>query len=261
VSCPASPSPGPAASSGLGPIRELEALEERHADRSFADLREKVVAGDDEAWRDLVEKYSRFVWTVALRLLAGSRGDREEQVQETYRRVFERLRRDDFRLLRGFRGRCRFSTYLYRMVQTARSDVQRREIRDREHAEPVDFTDEVNRKIEAAMAETANGCDAGTGPAFAGEGRPSPELIRGEVERIAAALDPRERILVKLRFRKGLKLRELATTLGYRDTNDAAYALRKALKRLGAGALLGTDHWTEDEREMVREALRAALLE
>ena len=252
---PAPPPPVPAAPAGLGPIRELAALERRHADRDFADLRAAVLAGDREAWVALVEKYSRFVWTVALRLLAGASGELEEQVQETYRRVFERLRRDDFRLLRGFRGQCRFSTYLYRMVQTARSDVQRREIRDRERAEPVDFSDECNRRLEAVLAERAPDTPSPDALPL------RPDDVRWEVERMAATLAPRERILLRLRFRKGLKLRELAGALGYRDTNDAAYALRKALKRLVPGSQVGAARRSDAERELLLEALREVLLE
>ncbi len=235
-------------------VERLAALEDRHAARSFEEIRSALLAGETGAWRVLVEKYSRFVYTVALRLLAGAPGDRAEQVQDTYCRVFDRLRRDDYRLIRGFRGGCRFSTYLYRVVQTARCDVQRGDIRDRERMEPVDFTDEVNRKIEAAVARDSGDPAPADGVLDAGG-------LRREVERLVDGVSPRDRILLRLRFRKGLKLRELAEALGYRDTNAAAYALRRALKHFDPLKALGRGDWSASDRERVHEALWEVLLE
>ena len=39
-------------------------------------------------------------------------------------------------------------------------------------------------------------------------------------------------IVLVLRFRDGLKLREIASVAGYKDTNAAAHVLRRALGRL-----------------------------
>ena len=118
--------------------------------------------------------------------------------------------------------------------------------------------DAVARKLHRKLEAAATAMDR---PADGDFPRVSADSIRREVEHLASALTPRERILVRLRFRQGLKLRELATTLGYRDTNDAAYALRKALKRLDPGTLFATDDWSDAERDSLRGALREVLLE
>ncbi len=126
----------------------------------------------------------------------------------------------------------------------------------------MDFTDDVNRKIEAAAgqdpaiasARAASAPDAGTDGLDAGR-------LRREVERLAEGASPRDRILLRLRFRKGLKLRELADALGYRDTNAAAYALKRALRPFDPLRALGRGDWTESDRERVQEALWEVLLE
>jgi RNA polymerase sigma factor (sigma-70 family) len=227
-------------------VDDLAALEDRHRSVSFEELRRDVLAEGAGAWRRFVEKYSRFVYTVALKFLADRPDDREERAQEIYCRVFERLRRDRARALREFRGNCRFSTYLFRVVQSARADVLRRDIRDRERLDCVDFADEANRGLEAASPA------ARTAEPIPGV---SPERLRAELARILDGLSPRDTLILKLRFQKGLKLRELGDLLGYRDTNAAAYALRKALRRFEPLAAVGDGGLSEGDRARVLAVL------
>jgi RNA polymerase sigma-70 factor, ECF subfamily len=53
--------------------------------------------GDREAWRDLVETYSRYVYAIILRGYRLSESDAEDVFQDVFARVFERLEtlRDD----------------------------------------------------------------------------------------------------------------------------------------------------------------------
>jgi RNA polymerase sigma factor (sigma-70 family) len=239
-------------SSPANPFAALAALEDRHRSLTFADAREAVLAGHEGGWRVFVEKYSRFVYTVALRLLTDPPPQREEQAQQVYCSVFERLRRDDFRILRDFQGRCRFTTYLFRMVQTSRSSLLRGVQRERERVDYVDFADEANRAvIAAADAEEADR----EAPAL------SPEKLRHEIERLLDDLSPRERLLVKLRFQKGLKLREIAEVLGLRDTNAAAYELRKALQRFEPLSALAGGDWSSPEQKLVLGVLERQLFQ
>jgi RNA polymerase sigma factor (sigma-70 family) len=228
------------------PFEALSALEDRHRSLTFAEARRAVIEDREDGWRIFVEKYSRFVYTVALRLLTDPPQQREERAQQIYCSVFERLQRDDYRILREFQGRCRFTTYLFRMVQTARSSVLRRVQRERERIDYVDFADEMNRGLLAAAKAEDPDRDA---PAL------SPEKLRGATERLLADLSPRERLLVRLRFQKGLKLRELAEVLSLRDTNAAAYALRKALERFEPLAALGGGGWSGPEEKLVLAVL------
>jgi len=53
-------------------LDRLAGLERRHRDRAFETLRTALLGGDRDAWSLIVEKYSRFVYTVALQLLSGA---------------------------------------------------------------------------------------------------------------------------------------------------------------------------------------------
>jgi RNA polymerase sigma factor (sigma-70 family) len=241
------------ASEGFSYLERLASLEDRHQSLSFEEVRDLVFADDEQGWRIFVEKYSRFVYSVALRLLAGLIKGKEDVAQEIYCHVFAHLQGDDYRVLRQFQSRCKFTTYLFRMVQTARSTVLRREVRDSERTDYVDFSDEATRAIEAIAAEGESA--APDLPSI------SPDRLRGEIERAAESLSDREKLLLKLRFQKGLKLRELAETLGYRDTNDAAYALRKALGSLSLSEILDPGEWTDEDRRQAMEILNDVLFQ
>src|SRR5689334_16979066 len=60
-------------------------------------LVERCRHGDREAWRDLVEEYSRYVYAIIMRGYRLSESDAEDVYQEVFARVFERLEtlRDD----------------------------------------------------------------------------------------------------------------------------------------------------------------------
>src|SRR6478752_5311208 len=60
-------------------------------------LVERCRHGDREAWRDLVEEYSRYVYAIIMRGYRLSESDAEDVYQDVFARVFERLEtlRDD----------------------------------------------------------------------------------------------------------------------------------------------------------------------
>lgn len=226
---------------GLGAVLDrLAGLETRHRDRSFEALRSALFAGDRDAWKHLVEKYSRFVYTVALQLLAGA-PQREEVATSVYARVFERLAARDFRLLRGFGGRCRFTTYLYRMVQSER----------REHfrAERADAGDRLDARRSEPLAATS-----APAPVL------RPDLVREAVRGALERLTPPERMLLLCRFRDGLKLREIAELFGFKNSSAADRAVRAALARLDLlRELYRTHRLGEAEYATLERALREQL--
>jgi RNA polymerase sigma factor (sigma-70 family) len=228
-----------AARSGLAAVLDrLAGLEARQRDCSFETLRSAVLAGERDAWKRFVEKYSRFAYTVALQLLSGA-PDREEAAASIYARVFERLASRDFRLLRNFEGRCRFTTYLYRVVQSERKEHLRASRAD-PAAEPLE---------PRAAGPPAR--DVSPEPVL------RPEIVREAVRRALAGLGPRERTLLLCRFRDGLKLREIAELFGFKDTNVAARALNAALARLDLLKALDAEHRLgEAEHAALARALR-----
>jgi len=74
--------------------------------------------GEEEAFDQLVERYSSMVWSLLTRFL-GQREAREDLVQETFLRVVKARDR--------YQPSARFSTYLYRIVYNlAINETQRR---------------------------------------------------------------------------------------------------------------------------------------
>ncbi len=68
---------------------------------------EKVLNGDADAYRFLVEKHKNLAYTVAYRM-SGNREDAEEIAQDAFVKVY--------RSLKSFRGKAKFSTWLYRII-------------------------------------------------------------------------------------------------------------------------------------------------
>ena len=71
------------------------------------DCIEKVVAGDRNAFAFLVDRYKDMVFSVALRM-ARNTEEAEEIAQDAFVKAFLSLA--------SFRGKARFSTWLYRIV-------------------------------------------------------------------------------------------------------------------------------------------------
>jgi RNA polymerase sigma factor (sigma-70 family) len=222
-------------------LRDLGALEARHRDVSLEDIRERLEADPPRGWRLFVEKYSRFVWSVALQLSRGL-DDPEEFAAEIYRRVFVRLEKSDFALLRGFEGRCDFRTYLYRIVRTERFRLFRRR--------------GVERGAQEVLEREAA---AGDRPAPSAPPWSGPEA-RQAVRECLDELSEEDRQVLVLRFATGLKLRELVEPIGARDLNDAAYRLRRALSRCSALARAREGPgWNEDAFRAAASTLRETL--
>src|SRR5688572_4291905 len=69
----------------------------------------KVLAGDSNAFGDLVKKYQNYVFTLAYRF-THHREDAEEVAQDIFLKAY--------RSLADFRGNAKFSTWLYTIVYT-----------------------------------------------------------------------------------------------------------------------------------------------
>lgn len=86
---------------------------------------ERVVGGDVQAFRILVDRYQPACARYALRML-GERSDAEDVVQETFLRAY--------RSLDGYRDDGRFRAWLFRiLVNQCRSHASRRHRLDRNH--------------------------------------------------------------------------------------------------------------------------------
>ena len=166
-------------------------------------------AGDEEAYRRLVERHSRNVFRLAYRMTR-SEHDAEDVVQDAFIKAFRRLD--------SFESRANFGTWLHRIAANCAYDVLRvRERRKRE--EPLE-TDPENPEARAQ-------------PSLA----PAPDRlalsadVRDRVARAMARLSPLERSAFVLRHHQGLSIREIGVALGL-DTSATKHSIFRAVRKM-----------------------------
>ena len=169
-----------------------------------SELIDRCKAGDEAAWRQLVEATQRDVYTLCLRILRDP-DDAAEATQDVYLKVW--------RGLGSFRGDALFTTWLYRVAANAALTRQRsrKRRRDRETGD-----EEVLTQVAAAgsvEAEAAARID-----------------VRA-LEKCVDRLPDHYRSVVLLRDVYGLSLGEIASQLKISET-AAKVRLHRARKKL-----------------------------
>ncbi len=156
------------------------------ADRA---LMKRIAGGDEQAFADLVNRYSARLLTLAWRLL-GNRADAEDAVQRALLRLY--------RSARSYRSDWAVSTWLYRITTNVCVDELRR------------------RASRSSLRQAAEDAAAG------GQGLPVPDAAgpagapgqRLDLHRALARVPREARILLALRYVDGLSYRELARVRG-----------------------------------------------
>lgn len=152
--------------------------------------------GDQTAFRQLVERYQRRVYQLALGMTKDA-DDAMDISQETFVRVH--------RYLPSFKGDSSFFTWTYRIAMNLCLDAQRRKGR----SERIDLTQGDEAEIEAAM-------DAPSA-ALAGPQRAALNAeLKEKIEEALAGLSENHRAILLLRELEGLSYEELAKVLGIR---------------------------------------------
>ncbi len=165
-----------------------------HAEDSDATQVAETLAGNREAFRPLVERYSHRLFRLAYRI-AENENDAEELVQETFLRAYRNLSR--------FEARANFGTWLYRICMNCSLD-QLRKRRPRGDFQELD------------NPEGSLSADDLTNPS------PSPERLllsaemRRQIEAAIGGLTPTERAAFTLRHHEGLNIEEISSILGLR---------------------------------------------
>ena len=179
------------------------------------ELVEQARAGNQDAFREIVERHSRQIFKVAYRLTR-SEAHADDVVQETFLRAYRHLDRFD--------ARSQLGTWLYRIAVNCSMDLMRKESRRTAR----ETTEE---KVELASLATS-------------EPRPDRLAASGEVgalvESVLRELSPTERTAFVLRHFEGYSSVEIGQLLGMRPgaTRNAVFrAVRKL--RLGLGPMLG----------------------
>ena len=165
----------------------------------------QAMAGDEEAFRFLVERHSRSVYRLAYRM-TGSAADAEDVVQDTFVRAYRQLAR--------FEARSNFGTWLYRIGFNCAID----HLRSRPHREAGKAPEVLDRLAPAA-----------TGPStedlvFAGQ-------ISDRVQAALNELSEQERAAFLMRHYHGCSIEEICNALDLR-TNAAKHSIFRAVKKM-----------------------------
>ena len=191
------------------------------------DLICRAARGDAEAFRQLVEAYQTPAYRLAARMCGPDSA--EDVTQEAFLAAW--------RALPDFRGDCRFSTWLYRLVSNAAIDCLRREKKHRDTGEVDDL-------------ELPDG-----GPSLQEQAERSD--TRDAVRRALDRLSPEHRQVLLLRFMQELDYGEIARALNVSEgtvksrINRAKSKLREVLAAgnfFDAGLVLPTEETERREQ-------------
>lgn len=157
---------------------------------------ERTLAGEQEAYRVLVERHSRRVYQLAYRM-SGNAYDAEEIVQEAFLRAYQKLEQ--------FAGSANFGTWVYRIATNYAIDRMRQG--RSEDARRIGVSNPVEGGIEVDPLSQVR------------DQRPSPERLAGSVElaarmqRALEELTPAERTAIVMRHWEGCAIEEIAAVL------------------------------------------------
>ena len=172
---------------------------------------QKVLAGDRDAFRVLVDRHYQFAFRLAFRI-TGDESDAEEVAQEAFLRAYNKLA--------GFRQDASFSTWVNRIaMNTALNLVERRSRDLTEGAERLDAA--------YALYHVPVVADPHAGPERLLLDREATALRRDAM----AALTPMERTAFTLRHMEEMPIAEIAAALNV-PANSAKQAVFRAVGKL-----------------------------
>jgi RNA polymerase sigma-70 factor, ECF subfamily len=169
----------------------------------------QVLAGDREAFGELVQRHSRSIFRVAFRM-TGNEEDAEEVVQETFLRAYKRLDK--------FESRSAFSTWVYRIAVNCSIDL-------REKKQPGSSL-QISEEPEPGEKEVQLASD-----------KPSPEQwvfsaqVKEKIDTAMSLLTATERTAFVLRHMEGKSIHEIADVLGIRP-NSTKNSIFRAVKKM-----------------------------
>jgi RNA polymerase sigma-70 factor (ECF subfamily) len=179
----------------------------------------RVLAGEGDAFRVLVDRYQGRAYALALRVLRDEEAARDA-VQDAFVKAWSALNR--------FEGRSSFFTWFYRLVMNQCLDMKRRDKADRhlpyEEDGSVDVTPEASRE---AVPEVA-------GVAFAPAASVMQKELRTALGRALDSLPEQARETLVLREIDGLSYAEIAEALDIPKGTvmSRLYYARKQMQKL-----------------------------
>jgi RNA polymerase sigma-70 factor (ECF subfamily) len=165
-------------------------------DTSDSNLVKRVRNGDKDAFRELVERYQRKVFSIAYGMV-GNREDAMDLVQDAFLKAYRNLDR--------FEGSSSFYTWLYRIVVNVCIDYIRRH--GKRHK--VEYDDQIQREEAVDADDRIHASKLGLDPTKV-QGRR--ELIE-QIEKALEELSPIHKEAIILREIEGLSYQEMAEVL------------------------------------------------
>jgi RNA polymerase sigma factor (sigma-70 family) len=169
----------------------------------------------EEAWGSLIRDYSPLLLHAA-RSLGGDR----DVVMDRYAFILESLRQDDFHRLRAYASdrRTKLSTWLIVVATRLCLDHHRHRYgRNRPAGRSVEES-RLREQRKALVDLTAAEVDPDQ-IADESSGAPDQPVRKGELtaalQGVLATLEPRDRLLLRLRFEEGLSVPRIAGTMGF----------------------------------------------
>ena len=175
---------------------------------------ERVLAGDRDAYRALVERHSRNVHRLAYRL-TGNAHDAEDVVQEAFLRAYQKLEQ--------FEARANFGTWVYRIAANYAIDRMRQRQKDEARRE-VPETHGLDGVAEDPLM-------------LVRDSKPSPERLmqstelRREMQRALEELSHAERTAFVMRHWEGRGIEEIAGVL-QSNSSAAKNTVFRAVQKL-----------------------------
>jgi len=184
-------------------------------DESDAAAVARACAGETEAFRVLVDRYSRKVFRLAYRMTCNEE-DAEDVVQETFLRAYRRLKQ--------FELRSSFGTWIFRIAVNVALDLKRKLGR--------------YEQVEQHMGSDEDGAER-IAQLPAAEPAPDRLLLSGElkhkVESVLAEMSPQVRAAFVMRHYEGMPIEQIGSVLGLKAsaTKNSIYrAVQKLRKEL-----------------------------
>ncbi len=170
---------------------------------------QRVLAGETDAFRILVERYSRALFGLAYRI-TGNEADSDDVVQEGFLRAYRSLSQYD--------GRASFQSWIYRIVSNYALDLLA--ARKRRNWEQIEGDEDHPGVLESVPA-------GGASPErLALDGQ-----VRRQMETALGGLTDLERAAFVLRHFEGLSLEEIGGTLGI-SPNSVKQGVFRAVQKM-----------------------------
>jgi RNA polymerase sigma-70 factor, ECF subfamily len=172
------------------------------------DIIRKAMAGDTEAFRDIVHHYQSFAYAVSFRLL-GQAEEAEDVVQEAFIRLWKNLYK--------YRVEVKLSTWLYRIITNLCLDFLKSTYA-KQRKNQKDVQNEYMLKSQSESDDNLNASE-----------------LNSQIQQAAEELTPKQKAVFVLRDLQGLTVEEVCTILSMAPGNvksNLYYARQQVSVRL-----------------------------